>query len=1334
MNYRNWLRLTAKNFPIKRTSTAKPSSRRRLILETLEDRTVPAVFLVTNTADVGAGSFRQAILDANASPNVGGPDVINFNIPGSGVHTISPHLPLPDITDPASIDGYTQPGASPNTNGPGLGDNAVLQIELDGTNTGETASGLVVSVGNSTIKGLTINRFGIAGILVNTAGGNVVAGNFLGTDPTGQIAKGNVQYGILTQGYTATATSPRNTIGGLDPASRNVISGNGSINLAMLSNGDLVEGNFVGTDATGTHGFSAVAGFRSGLFVGGNNNLIGGTSPEARNLISGNLGSVAGLEFYDNTNGNVAEGNYIGTDVTGTNAVANVIGIHSIGVNTIGGPTGIAGTGAGNLISGNTNIGVYAAYGTIQGNLIGTDANGIYAIGNGRGVQAGAEIIGGTLADERNVISGNGDGLFIGGGCVVQGNYIGTDINGTSSFGLGNTSQGIYIYNGEGDVVGGTAPGARNVITASGSADIRIQQSTNVVIQGNYIGLDKSGNRELPHYSFLFGAGILVTDQVNNAQIGGATPDARNVIGGHSSGIGISNTTTSGVVVEGNSIGIGADGITPVPNETGIWLFGGTSNNLIGGIAQASGNIVANNLGAGILLSQYHLAPFTTGNAIRGNSIYNNGGLGIDIAQSSGEHLDGPNTNDPGDADIGNNNSQNYPLLTSVVGEIGSTTIQGTLNSTPNSTFRIEFFSNSTVKPNGYSEGEHYLGYQYVTTDGSGNVTFNVSLNASTPVGQYITATATDSANNTSEFSLAYQSWVDNRPTLNFSLTTQSVGEAVGSTTVTATLSAPIQQDLVIPLTVSGTAGPADATLSAPSITIRAGQTTGSVTLTIIDDRRDEFNETLALTMGDVGSYAIIGTVPTQTITILDNDNAPGVLFTAAGVTAAEESGDVIVTARVTEVSEKPITIPLSVSGDVVRRGGATYPNGLSITIPAGEQTGTLTVHLIDDTIAQPAGIVQVSMLQPTNAQLATMPGAPTRYIISVPASDAPTVSFTSVGKSFNESDGTFSVAVHLNAVSPVDVVVPFTLSGTATIGSDFQGYNFPPASTHPSITIPHGWTDASLIITIVDDNVAELQDETIKLTMGTPSNALVGDIGSYVATIADNDSPTVSISSDANVWEGDSATVRVSLTKLSSYPVTVNLKATNAPASTYSLIIPATTSAADFSVPTTDNSVHNADGKMSFTITSIVVSGNTLAWPIGTKTATTTIKDNDPYVTFTTDAKTTTGETGTYTATIQLSALSNKPATVTLGLTGTATRGAAPKTPATKTNDYTTSGIPSNSVVTIPAGQPSATVSFIVSNDPDAEVNETVVATIKSTTNASFGGADVNLQPKLGQ
>ena len=150
-------------------------------------------FTVINTNDSGAGSLRQAMLDANANP---GFDRIEFDIPGAGPHTIQPLSALPTITDPVIIDGYTQAGASPNTNGPGLGLNTVLKIELDGTSAGAGVSGLLITAGGSTVRGLVINRFGGNGIVLQMDGSNVIDGNFIGIDVTGTSARGNFAHAI----------------------------------------------------------------------------------------------------------------------------------------------------------------------------------------------------------------------------------------------------------------------------------------------------------------------------------------------------------------------------------------------------------------------------------------------------------------------------------------------------------------------------------------------------------------------------------------------------------------------------------------------------------------------------------------------------------------------------------------------------------------------------------------------------------------------------------------------------------------------------------------------------------------------------------------------------------------------------------------------------------------------------------------------------------------------------------------------------------------------------------------------------------------------------------
>jgi hypothetical protein len=202
----------------------------------------PLVFTVINTNDSGTGSLRQAILDANSM----GGGTINFNIPSGGVHTISPLSVLPTITQSVTIDGYTQPGSSQNTNPTTMGLNTVLTIELSGVNSGSNFSGLIINnASNCTVRGLVINRFVHDGIDItgNASSGNVIEGNFIGTNPTGTAALPNGSGG--NGGITLGSGTPSNcTIGGTTPAARNLISGNISEGIDLgTGTGNTVQGN-----------------------------------------------------------------------------------------------------------------------------------------------------------------------------------------------------------------------------------------------------------------------------------------------------------------------------------------------------------------------------------------------------------------------------------------------------------------------------------------------------------------------------------------------------------------------------------------------------------------------------------------------------------------------------------------------------------------------------------------------------------------------------------------------------------------------------------------------------------------------------------------------------------------------------------------------------------------------------------------------------------------------------------------------------------------------------------------------------------------------------------
>lgn len=312
--------------------------------------------------DDGTGNctLRAAIEEANASA---GKNTITFNIPGAGPHTIQPRSELPTIADAVIIDGYTQPGAIPNTNPITQGSNAVLMVELDGTNAGSGVNGLVITAGSSTVRGLAINRFVQGGgrtgegIHLSTNGGNVIEGNFLGTNITGTDALGGSGVRILS--------GSGNLIGGTAPAARNIISGNG-YGIVMDSNasGNIVQGNFIGTDVTGT---LALSNQLDGVAVAGDANTIGGTTIEARNLLSGNVRRGVHLSFRS---GNVVQGNFIGTDITGAvTAMGNIGGgvfMFRSSDNRIGGTE----AGAGNLIAGNGNTGVAVSPETSRRNRI----------------------------------------------------------------------------------------------------------------------------------------------------------------------------------------------------------------------------------------------------------------------------------------------------------------------------------------------------------------------------------------------------------------------------------------------------------------------------------------------------------------------------------------------------------------------------------------------------------------------------------------------------------------------------------------------------------------------------------------------------------------------------------------------------------------------------------------------------------------------------------------------------------------------------------------------------------------------------------------------------
>lgn len=305
---------------------------------------------------------------------------------------------------------------------------------------------------------------------------------------------------------------------------------------------------------------------------------------------------------------------------------------------------------------------------------------------------------------------------------VLNGSGAGSGADGLTIFSSGNTTVQSLV-------IGGFA-----------GAGINIRQGNGNFIQGNFIGTDAAGTAALANA----GGGVLVSTGGNT--IGGTTAASRNVISGNNSfGISVNGNLASNNFVQGNFIGTDSSGGVALGNNgIGVIISSLVSNNTVGGALAGASNVIAFNTTVGVDV-------FTgTGNAILSNSIFSNGGLGINLSDDGGTVT----PNDVCDGDGGTNNLQNFPFLASASSAGGSTTIVGTLNSTPGTTFRIEFFSSPTCDGSGNGEGQTFIGFTIVATPAGGcDAPISVTFPATVPLGNVITATATDPSNNTSEFS-----------------------------------------------------------------------------------------------------------------------------------------------------------------------------------------------------------------------------------------------------------------------------------------------------------------------------------------------------------------------------------------------------------------------------------------------------------------------------------------------------------------------------------------------------------------------------------------------------
>ncbi len=605
---------------------------------------------------------------------------------------------------------------------PGRGNLVGIVVDQSASNTIGAAAGTGNFVGSNSTSGIVISGA--------QSTGNQVLGNTVGIDVNNNPAP-NIGAGLLINNAPGVVVR-RNTL------SINV--GSGVQVVGAGASGALIAQNIIGLDSSSSRAYGNIG---DGVTVlGASNVTIGGPTAASRNLIAGNQG--AGIEMDgpgasnnqiannyigfasngqslpggtdgiagDSLTGLVIQNNVIGNnkvsgiDITGSASaniqiLSNLIGLSPNNTAAPNGSDGIFLTQVPgtvirqNVISANGSVGVQVlgaqATGTqLQQNLIGTDATGERAIGNGLvGVYlngAPGTFVGGNSPADRNLISGNGSvGVQLNGttatGTHIGANFIGLDANGVKA--IPNGVDGILIQS-PGTTVGGTNAGARNFISGNGSIGIQIEGASNSgnVVQGNFIGTDVTGLKAIGNSQI----GVLIDSSANNS-IGGNTAGAGNVVTGSSSAdINVSGNGSRANFIAGNKIGTDATGLVGLSGAAiGIFLNQAPAN-AIGDASGLGANIIANHPVAGVQL----FGSQAQANVVAGNVIGLLPGGNPSLANALGVLLNGVSANTIGGT------------LSAAANSIGGgqsaiKQINGSFNN--RTTGNLIYFTSSTVSP-----------------------------------------------------------------------------------------------------------------------------------------------------------------------------------------------------------------------------------------------------------------------------------------------------------------------------------------------------------------------------------------------------------------------------------------------------------------------------------------------------------------------------------------------------------------------------------------------------------------------------------------------------------
>ncbi|HEX8197141.1 MAG TPA: Calx-beta domain-containing protein [Pyrinomonadaceae bacterium] len=1076
-----------------------------------------ATFTVTLGADSDNGAcgqfctLRDAINAANA--NGAGADTIKFNV-NPAVATINVFSALPAINTSLTIDGTSQPGyfGTPiiAINGAGTAGQNGLLIESPASNAALTVK----------IQGIAVHSFDGSGVLSSCSGECDVTllGNRFGTSTSGQIDLGNDNYGVS---IFASANSDF-VIGGTGTFESNLMSGNefGGLSIRSFINAPagnataIVQGNYIGTNAAGTADLGNTG---SGITVWSGTNsqvnlavTIGGETPAARNVISGNNGNGILLLSHQT----FIYGNYIGTNAAGNADLGNSqngIKIQNTAQTLIGNKPARR-----NVISGNGENGILAQGGEayIYNNYIGTNAAGTADLGNSQNgvsfINTAKGDIGDTLIeigspplDGGNVISGNDvHGVSIvttdmTAPLTIARNRIGTNAAGTAA--LGNTQDGIFI---QGDaaihqphLIGSHIfENGGNLISGNGSNGIQINPGvSDVEVYGNKIGTNLTATAKIPNQEngiALAGGGNKIGR--TNFDPFGNNVAANTISGNAENGIWIYNSVSSNNRIYHNFIGTNAAGDNLGNTLNGV-LIGAAgspgqapSNNKIGGAESDAGNVIAYNGGDGVNIL------FGNGNRIERNSIYSNGGLGIDLG------ADGVMLIDANDADSGANNLQNFPLFVNA----SPAQVAGNIISVPNKPVTLDFYRVDSCDASGNGEGRYYLASKIITVTNNGIAYFNYQ-DIPLTVGQIITATATDENGNTSEFSPCYTA---NPPpgVLSFSSATYSVNEAAGTRTIVVNRTngsygtIQVNYEIILETATIGV----DFTAANGTLVFNNGETVKTFDIQVADDAKDEADETVKLKLSFPTNGSWLVNPNTAILTIVDNESPPKILIKDVSQSEGNNnSAPFVFEVSLSEPSDLPIFFDYATANGTATATSDYFASNGTVSFAPGQTVKNIEISVSGDPTVEFDETFFVNLSNPTNATIADNQATGTILDDDNPGR----LSFSAAAYSGTENDSVQITVLRTNgATGTISVDYATTGGGTATSGGDYT-----PVSGN--LIFLDGETSKTFNVNLTEDANPE-PIETVNLVLSNPIGGATLGAGTATLNILDNDKSGLSI------------------------------------------------------------------------------------------------------------------------------------------------------------------------------------------------------------------------------